>query len=248
MRAYIFLLTAAVLVCRAGVASADENILVGVAANYLVPFNEIAALFEKQSGIKAEPVFASTGKLYVQIIHGAPYDIFLSADEDRPNRLFKDRLAEKPFIYAIGEVVLWSSSRDACRNHKGWIDAVRYSGVRKIALANPETAPYGAAAMSALKAAGLADTLKGKFVFPQDVGQVFQYASTGAVDFGFCALSSTRTPAGKKGCTIVVEQAPKVIQAACILVRTKNRAAAGQFADFLISPAAVRVKEKYGYR
>ena len=176
MRAYIFLLTAAVLVCRAGVASADENILVGVAANYLVPFNEIAALFEKQSGIKAEPVFASTGKLYVQIIHGAPYDIFLSADEDRPNRLFKDRLAEKPFIYAIGEVVLWSSSRDACRNHKGWIDAVRYSGVRKIALANPETAPYGAAAMSALKAAGLADTLKGKFVFPQDVGQVFQYA------------------------------------------------------------------------
>ncbi len=250
MRAKIGILAAAVLILVSCLpaAAADGKIIVGVAANYLVPFNEIATLFEKERGIKAEPVFASTGKLYAQIVHGAPYDVFLAADEDRPDRLFNDGLAEKPFVYALGEVVLWSSSKGVCKKHKSWIDAVSSSGAQKIALANPETAPYGAAAMAALKAAGLADSLKGKFVFPQDIGQAFQYASTGAVDLGFCALSSTRTPVGEKGCTFIVEQAPKITQAACVIVSTKNRPAAAQFADFLISPAAVRVKGKYGYR
>ncbi len=227
-------------------AAAQDRILVGVAANFMMPFNEIAPAFEKETGIKAEPVFASSGKLYAQIVNGAPYDVFLSADEERPARLFKEGFTDRPVIYAKGEVVLWSLNRDL--GGRDWKEAVRSAGVKKIAIANPETAPYGASALTALKAAGLADLLKDKLIYPQDIGQAFQYASTGAVDVGFCALSSTRTAEGAKGCTLAVMEAPKVIQAACIVRATQNRAAAVKFTDFLMSKPATAIKEKYGYR
>jgi molybdate transport system substrate-binding protein len=102
--------------------------------------------------------------------------------------------------------------------------------------------------MEALKKAGLADTLKDKFVFPQDIGQAFQYASTGSVNAGFCALSSALTEEGKKGCFLPVEQASLVVQSACVLSKSPNRQRAELFAGFLLTPAAIQVKEKYGYR
>jgi len=122
------------------------------------------------------------------------------------------------------------------------------SDVKKIAIANIETAPYGTASMMALKDAGLWDSLQGKFVFPQDIAQAFQYASTGSVDAGFCALSSALSQQGKAGCYLVVKEAPGVVQAACVLGRTGQRAAAGKFAAFLLSPEAETVKKKYGYK
>jgi molybdate transport system substrate-binding protein len=228
--------------------AADQKLTAGVAANFIVPFGEIATLFEKQTGIKVEPVFTSSGKLYAQIVSGAPYDVFLSADEERPAKLFKDGLADKPFVYAKGQVVLWSADLKFCSGAKDWTEIARSANVKKIAIANPETAPYGAASMEALKAAGLAETVKDKFVFPQDIGQAFQYASTGSVDAGFCALSSAMSEEGKKGCYLPVQQAPQVVQAACVLVRSTDRKNAERFAAFLLTPEAVQVKEKYGYK
>jgi molybdate transport system substrate-binding protein len=228
--------------------AADRKLTAGVAANFILPFCEIAALFEKETGIKVEPVFTSSGKLYAQIVNGAPYDVFLSADEERPAKLFKDVLAGKPFIYAKGQVVLWSVDRKLCSGARNWAEALRSAGVKKIAIANPETAPYGAASMEALKAVGLAETLKDKFVFPQDIGQAFQFASTGSVDAGFCALSSALSEEGKKGCYLPVGQAPLVVQSACVLSKSPERQSAELFAGFLLTPAAIQVKEKYGYR
>ncbi len=224
------------------------KITAGVAANFIAPFGEIAALFEKETGIHVEPVFTSSGKLYAQIISGAPYDVFLSADEERPAKLFKDGVVQKPFVYAKGQVVLWSADSNFCSGAKDWVAALRSGNIKKIAVANPETAPYGAAAMTALKSAGLNETLKDKLVFPQDIGQAFQYASTLSVDAGFCALSSAVNKEGKKGCYFAVEQAPQVVQAACVLAKSPNRAVAERFAAFLVTPEAIRIKEKYGYR
>ncbi len=247
MKARFWLITACILLLACPL-NAQDKITVGVAANFMVPLNEMIPLFEKESGIKVDPVFASSGKLYAQVVNGAPFDIFLSADEERPAKLFKDGLVETPFIYARGEVVLWSLDRGLCSAGSDWREVLKSEKIKKIAIANPETAPYGAAAMAALKAAGLSNALKDKFVYPQDIGQAFQYASTGSVDAGFCALSSTRTPEGMKGCTITVSEAPEVVQAACVIKASKSREAAEKFARFLLSREAMKVKEKYGYR
>lgn len=229
-------------------AASEGKILVAVAANYMMPFTEIAAAFEKESGCRVEPVFSSTGKLYAQIINHAPYDVFLAADERRPALLFQEGLCEEPFVYAQGEIVLFSGQSDFCSRFADWMEAVQSGMVRKIAIANPETAPYGAAAVTGLREAGLYDTLYDKYVFPQDIGQAFQYASTGSVQAGFCALSSAMTDEGEKGCYFPVKQAPPITQAACVLKRTQNREDAEKFAAFLLTQAGVRIKEKYGYR
>jgi molybdate transport system substrate-binding protein len=241
---FVFLLLLTALSSHA----ADEKITAGVAANFMVPFGEITALFEKQTGIRVEPVFTSSGKLYAQIVSGAPYDIFLSADEERPAKLFMDGLVERPFVYARGEVVLWSAERKFCSGAKDWAAALRSAGVKKIAIANPETAPYGAAAMAAIRAAGLEEVIRERLVYPQDIGQAFQYAATGSVEAGFCAMSSVLTDQGKKGCFLAVDQAPEIVQSACVLTKAANRRNAQRFAEFLLTPEAQKIKEKYGYK
>jgi molybdate transport system substrate-binding protein len=228
-------------------AFAGENISVAVAANSISVFKELAADFEAKTKIKVEGTFSSTGNLYSQITNGAPYDLFLSADEEKPARLYKDSVADTPFIYAKGQAVLWSANKDFCKV-KTWQDALKKEQVKKIAIANPQTAPYGAAAKKALEKAGMWDALQNKLVNGQDIAQSFQYASTSAVDAGFCAMSATVSPEGKKGCFFVVREAPAIIQSACVLKRTTNRAAVGKFVEFLNSTAAKEIKVKYGYR
>ena len=121
-------------------------------------------------------------------------------------------------------------------------------GLKKIAIANPKTAPYGAAAMEALKKTGVLENVQGKLVYAQNIAQAFQYAATGSVDAGFCALSATLSAEGRKGCFSPVDEAPPIVQGACLLKRTAHREAAEKFARFLASPEAVAVKKKYGYR
>jgi len=228
-------------------AFAEGKIFVAVAANFISAFKEIAAAFEAETNIKVVATFSSTGNLYGQISNGAPYDLFLSADEKRPALLNKDGLADAPFVYARGQTVLWSAGKDFCKA-KTWQDALKNEQVKKIAIANTQTAPYGAAAKKALEKVGMWDNLQAKMVNAQDVAQAFQYASTAAVGAGFCAMSATLGDEGKKGCFFVISEAPEIIQSGCILKRTKNRAAAEKFVEFLRSPAAKEIKIKYGYR
>lgn len=225
---------------------AQDRLLVAVAANFIEPFKEITALFEAKTLVHVEPTFSSTGKLYAQIIAGAPYDLFLSADEKRPAELFQRGQAGKPFIYAKGEVVMWTARKELC-DLGDWKTAIMSNEVGRIAIANTESAPYGSSSMIALKKAGLWDGIQDRLVFPQDVLQSFQYAYSGSVDAGFCALSSALTEHGKAGCWFVVKDAPEIIQAAVVLNRSDLKEAAERFAAFLVSKEADAVKRKYGY-
>jgi molybdate transport system substrate-binding protein len=228
-------------------AFAEEKISVAVAANFISAFKAMAADFEAKTKIKVEGTFSSTGNLYSQITNGAPYDLFLSADEERPAKLNKDGVADAPFIYAKGQAVLWSANKDFCKA-KTWQDALKNEQIKKIAIANTQTAPYGTAAKKALEKVGMWDSLQSRLVNAQDIAQSFQYASTSAVDAGFCAMSATVSDEGKKGCFFVVNEAPEIIQSACLLKRTTNRAAVEKFVEFLSSPAVKEIKVKYGYR
>lgn len=228
-------------------ALAEEKISVAVAANFISAFKEMSADFEAKTKIKVEATFSSSGNFYSQITNGAPYDLFLSADEERPAKLNKEGAADTPFIYAKGQAVLWAASNEFCKA-KTWQDALKNEQVKKIAIANTQTAPYGAAAKKALEKSGMWDSLQTRLVNAQDIAQSFQYASTSAVDAGFCAMSATVSAEGKKGCFYVINEAPEIIQSACLLKRTTNRAAVEKFVEFLNSPVAKDIKVKYGYR
>ncbi len=225
---------------------ASESLRAAVAANFMIPFKEISAAFEAETKVKVEATFASTGSLYAQIMNEAPYDVFLSADEKRPKILFEKGFGDKPFIYATGRVVLWGTGKHFC-DAANWKDALLKKNVRKIALANPATAPYGAAAEHALKQSALWQGLEGRIVTAQNVGQAFQYALTGGVDASFCALSSALSSQGKKGCYYVVEEAPLIRQAACLIKHSAKQKEARFFLRFLSSPKAEAIKKRYGY-
>lgn len=240
------LLWFALFIFGGGPAIAGEALTVGVAANFIAPFEEIARIYEKRTGVEVHAVFTSTGNLYAQIENGAPYDCFLAADESRPALLTKKGLADPPFVYATGQLVLWSAGEEVCRA-KNWQDVFRQEDLGKVAIANPETAPYGAAAVEALRAAGLWEAVQPRLVQAQSVAQVFQYAHTGAVDAGFCALSSARSEEGEKGCWFPVKEAPPVRQAACVLKRACLLDRARDFAGFLLGPEAAAIKKRYGY-
>ncbi len=226
---------------------AGDKLIVAVAANFILPSQELIKMFQEKTGIAVEATYTSTGKLYGQIIKGAPYDLFLAADEKRPELLYEKNLSGKPFIYAEGRLVLWTARKEFC-GASDWKKIIAEDEVRKIAIANTRTAPYGTVAMQVLKKAGLWEACESKLVFPQTVAQAFQYASTEAADLGFCAYSSALSEDGKKGCLYLIPEAPPIMQAACVLASTGSRKAAEEFARFLLSPEALKVKERYGYK
>jgi len=197
-------------------AFAADCLTVAVAAGFKRPFAEIAKRFESAHPIKVEAAFASTGTLHAQISNGAPYDIFLAADEKRPQVLHEKSMAEAPVIYARGRSVLWTNRKNLCKAGD-WKSAIRDAGVRKIAITSPATSPYGASAEAALRRADLWDSIKPRFVYAQDAGQAFQYVYAGAAAAGFCALSDAVSSAGREGCHYEIGEAPPVEHAACVL-------------------------------
>ncbi|WP_316899597.1 molybdate ABC transporter substrate-binding protein [Pseudodesulfovibrio indicus] len=227
-------------------AALAADLFLAQAANFTPVLKEIIPLFEKATGLQVDATYASTGKLYGQIVNNAPYDMLLAADEKRPDKLHADGLAEKPFVYAKGQVVLWSASKDFCGDD--WEATVQNAAVKRVSIANTETAPYGTSSMKAMQAVGVWDTVQPKLVFGQSISQAFQFASTGAADAGFCAYSSVFTDEGKKGCFTVVNEAPPVIQAACILKSAPHPEAAKKFVEFLNTPEVQALKLKYGYK
>jgi len=228
-------------------ALAADNLTVAVAASFKRPFGEIARRFEACQPIQVQASFASTGTLHSQIVNGALYDIFLAADDKRPQVLHEKGLAEPPVIYARGRVVLWTNREDLCRAGD-WKSAIRDSGFRKISIVSGTTSPYGESAERALRKEGLWEAVKPRFVYAQDVTQAFQYVYTGAAAAGFCALSDAVSAMGREGCRFEVAEATPVEHSACVLKRAKNGEAARLFVKFLQSPEAEEIKRSYGYR
>jgi len=222
------------------------EVRIAVAANFADAIVPLAAAFEKQTGHRVVPAFGATGKFYVQIKQGAPFEIFLAADAKHPQLLESENLAlpGTRFTYATGKIALWSPK-------PGYVDAavkvLEAGGFKFIAIANPEVAPYGRAAQEYLLARKLWDNLAGRVVMGQDIGQAYQFVSTGNAELGFVALSQLQSPDKKApGSFYIVPQKyyqPLVQQA----IQIKAGAAAAQFLDFLKSAAAKQVIRTYGY-
>jgi len=226
---------------------AREELRVAVATNFIRAMDAIAERFEKQTGIMVRRSSSASGILYAQIINNGPYDLFFSADEKRPMLLFREGLCEKPFTYATGEVVLWSGRSDLDAAKK-WDAVVLQDDIRRIAVANPATAPYGEAAVKALKERGIQDTIQSRLVYGLNVGQAFQYAGQGAADFAFTARSYALSDIGRRGETWELPEAPPVIQDGCILRRSAHRESALEFAAYLKTDEVKDILAAYGYR
>lgn len=221
--------------------------LVAVAANFTTPMKKIIKLYKVETGVVVQATFSSTGKLYAQIKDGAPYDLFLAADVRRPKLLFEAGLATKPVVYARGKAELWTSRRDLS-SLKNWQAVVTDPRVQHVAVSSPDVAPYGAAAITALKQTGLWPQVKDRLVYAQNVAQSFQFGQGGAADATFTALSMALSGPGQKGWHWSVPQAPLVVQDGCLVKNAKAGAQASKFFSFLLRNKKARaIVRAYGY-
>ena len=218
---------------------------VAVAANFTEAAKEIAAAFEAKTGDKAELSFGSTGTLYTQISQNAPFEVFLAADDSRPNKAVEDKLAVKGsvFTYAIGKIVLYSADPGLVKDGA----TLKAGAFDKIAIANPKTAPYGTAAVEAITKLGVYDALKSKIVEGTNIAQTFQFVETGNAELGFVALSQIAGKEGGSRWDVPGDLYAPIRQDAVLLNTGKDSAAAKAFVDFLKGPEASAIIKKYGY-
>lgn len=218
---------------------------VAVAANFTEAAKEIATAFQAETGHDATLSFGSTGQLYTQITQEAPFEVFLAADAERPEQAVTDGLAkaENRFTYAIGKVVLWSKDPALVKGGETLPDG----GFEKIAIANPETAPYGAAAVEAMKKLGVLDALRPRIVQGNNISQTFQFIDTGNAELGFVALSQLAGVKGGSRWEVPADLYTPIRQDAVLLEKGAGNEAATAFFAFLRSGTATAIIEKYGY-
>ncbi|XPV75151.1 MAG: molybdate ABC transporter substrate-binding protein [Desulfovibrio sp.] len=239
------IILAMLFICTCANPAHSRALSIACAANFTKPMSELAHIYSEQNGISVRTTFGSTGMLYGQIINGAPYDLFFSADEKRPHLLEEKGLAEGVQPYATGRLALWTKAKyPASITH--WEEAIRYKPDAKIGIANAKTAPYGAASRKLLDSKKLWNELQQRFAFGKSIGVTFQYAYSGSVDVAFIALSQALSDKGKEGKYWAIPNGPLIKQAACAL-KTQNREAANSFLHWLKTPEAAKVIEKYGY-
>lgn len=232
----------------ATLAQADE-VQVAVAANFTGPMQVIAPLFERDTGHKAIPSFGATGKFYAQVVNGAPFEVLLAADDETPARMVREghAVAGTPFTYAIGTLVLWSAKADFV-DDKGEI--LKKGGFRHLAIANPKTAPYGAAALQAMGKLGVADNLKPLFVQGENIAQTQQFVATGAAELGFIAYSQVikngRIGSGS-GWIVPGKLYDPIRQDAVILARGRDKPAALALLNYLKGDKAKAIIRSFGY-
>ncbi|MDE2442449.1 MAG: molybdate ABC transporter substrate-binding protein [Betaproteobacteria bacterium] len=242
-------LIALILTLLAGTTTFADEVQIAVAANFTGPMQVISALFERDTGHKASLAFGATGKFYAQIANGAPFDVLLSADAETPARLVKEGLAVAgtPFTYALGKLVLWSADPKLI-DSKGEI--LKKGGFKHIAVANPKTAPYGAAAMQAMGNMGIADTLKPLFVQGENIAQTHQFIFTGAAELGFVSYSQVIKNgqfSSGSGWLVPSKWYDPIRQDAVILSKGKEKPAAAALLNYLKGDKAQAVIKSFGY-
>ena len=219
---------------------------VAVAANFTAPAKAIAARFEARTGHKAVLSFGSSGQFYTQMANGAPFEVFLSADVERPLKAEAEGLAVvgTRFTYATGRLVLWSKTAGLV-DGKGVVLAK--GGFEKLAIADPKTAPYGQAAVETLVKRRLYDTLKHRIVTGSSITQAFQYVQTGAAELGLVALSQVIDEKGGSRWVVPATDHTPIDQQAVLLKTGADNAAAKAFMAFLKGPEAKAIIRRYGY-
>ncbi|WP_222911421.1 molybdate ABC transporter substrate-binding protein [Pseudomonas sp. DNDY-54] len=236
--------TCAPLIGRADV------VQVAVASNFTAPMQVIAERFEALTGHKALLAFGSTGKLYAQIRNGAPFAVLLAADEQVPAKLESEGLGVtgSRFTYATGTLVLWSAKDDYVDDQAG---VLTQRAFRHLAVANPKTAPYGAAALATLKELGVLESVSDRLVQGENIAQTHHFVASGNAELGFVALSQVlakgRIRSGS-GWIVPASYHPPIRQDALLLTSAQDNAAAHALLDYMKSAAATEVIKAYGYR
>lgn len=240
---------AVVLIAAAPVMAAADEVQLAVAANFAGPAKHLAERFALGSGHKALISTGSTGKFYAQIKNGAPFDVLLSADAETPSRMEKEGLVlpGQRFTYALGKLVLWSPQASMV-DERG--EVLRRQAFRRLSIANPRLAPYGAAAQQAMEKLGVWSGLQERLVLGENIAQAYQFVSSGNAELGFVAYSQIRDPdKATAGSFWLVPQtlyAP-IQQDAALLARAERNQAARQFLAFLRSAPARELISAYGY-
>jgi molybdate transport system substrate-binding protein len=232
-------------------ATRAEEIRVAAAADLEFAMKDVAAQFEKQTGTKVEVTYGSSGNFFSQLQNGAPFDLFFSADIDYPRKLEAAGLAEPGTVYryGIGRIAIWTpadAKLDVVR--LGWKTLLDPS-VQKIAIANPEHAPYGRAAVAALQGAGIYDQVKAKLVYGENISQAAQFVQSGNAQAGIVAVSLAVSPGMKEGkrWEIPVDLHPSIEQAAILLKASKNKTGARAFLEFVKSERGRATLSQYGF-
>ena len=249
MRLLLSSLSALLWVAFTHTAAHAAEAQVAVAANFAEPMKAIAAVLQKTTGHTLKISTGASGAFYTQIKNGTPFDVFLSADNERPKMLEKDGLTQPGtrFTYATGKLVLWSVKPGRVDGQGAVLKA---ADLGKVAHANPKTAPYGAAALQVLDRLGLKDNLRPRLVQGESIGQTFKFVKTGNADVGFVALSQVLAGGRlKEGSMWVIPQAQydAIRQDAVLLKRGANNEAAKELLKMLQSPNIQDLIRSHGY-
>lgn len=225
-----------------------------VASNFTSVIKQLKPVFEKKTGHTLVSSFASSGTLFAQIYNGAPFDVFLSADRQRPEKLMSEGLAVEgsQFVYAHGQLCLWSSHTELIDSEGKILTEAKWSnlGIRHIAIANPKTAPYGIAAMEALNALGINKSISNRLVIGQNTAQTFQFVVSDNAQLGFLALAQILSlPKPERGAYWIIPNLlySPIQQTAVLLNKGGKNAAAKAFLEFLQTPEAIKIIKSSGY-
>jgi molybdate transport system substrate-binding protein len=243
------LILATLVLCGSNSVSHAGEIQVAVAANFTAPMEKIAAAFSQETGHKAVVSSGATGKLYAQVKNGAPFEVFLSADQETVKKLLDEGqgVAGTQFTYAIGKLVLWSPG-DKFVDPKG--EVLGKGDFKHLAIANPKLAPYGVAAQEVLQKMNIWEKLEPRLVMGENIAQTYQFVETGNAELGFVAYSQAKKD-GKKpsGSIWVVPQTmySPLNQDAVLLQKGKDSVVAKKFLEFLKSKKAKTIIVDFGY-
>jgi len=239
------------LVIVLAIAVKADELRIAAAADLQFAMQEVAAQFQKETGTTVNVSYGSSGNFFQQIQNGAPFDVFFSANVDYAKQLEDSGLTVPGTLYeyAKGKIVIWVPN-DSKFNLDSGFRALLDSSVKKISVANPQHAPYGKAAVSALQHENIYDQIKEKLVFGENISQTMTFVTSGAADVGIVALSLVVSPNMKdKGryWEIPDDDYPAIDQACVALRSSKNQNAARQFVAFIKSPGVAEVLKKYGF-
>jgi molybdate transport system substrate-binding protein len=243
----------AILVCWICVAASvqAQTLHVAAAADLQFAMNDLASRYEKQAGVKIAVTYGSSGNLRAQIENGAPFDVFFSADMAYPKQLALRGLADPQslYIYAFGRLVLWAPADAKLRLAEKGFSALSDPKVTRIAIANPDHAPYGKAAVTALQKAQIYDEVKSKLVYGENISQAVQFVESGNAEVGILALSLTFADSMKSGerWEVPADFYPLLQQAAVVINASTHQTAARAFLDYVKSTEAREVLAKYGF-
>lgn len=244
-------LAIAIVLGALGITCAAQEIRVAAASDLQFAMQELTTRFQKESGKTVKVSYGSSGNFFQQLQNGAPFDMFFSASLEYARRLESMGLTDPGslYSYATGKIVLWVPQESKLELRSG-LRALTDPAVKKIAIANPQHAPYGQAAVAALKKEGLYEEVAGRLVLGENISQTASFVVSGAADAGIVALSLAVSPNMKdKGRYVEIPAAeyPPIEQASVILRAARDPGTAHAFLDFMKSPAAAEILRRYGF-